>query len=229
MQEPDMPRTSVPIVVPDVSAFARSLGRHLHERHRDRLEPPSHVELLNLVAQAIGHRNFQALKAAPPLVGAVPGAATADEALPPPVPAGNAGKALSDNARKALGHFDRQGRLMRWPVKFSVQQLVMWVLWSRFDAKRVYTEREVNAVLKRANLFFDHVTLRRELINHRLMSRRADCSEYRKLPARPNDEVRALLAALRARVREAPVAAAATAQSATSAPRRAPPIQETIS
>ena len=106
---------------------------------------------------------------------------------------------MSDNARKALAQFDDVGRLKRWPTKYSVQRLAMWVLWTRFDAKRLYTEREVNAVLKAANAFDDHVTLRRELVNHRLLTRKPDCSEYRKLPARPDDETRALLHAWRAR------------------------------
>jgi hypothetical protein len=75
----------------------------------------------------------------------------------------------------------------------------MWLLWTRFEGRRVYSEREVNAVLKAANAFGDHVTLRRELINHRLMSRKSDCSEYRKVSARPDDEVKALLAAWRSR------------------------------
>ncbi|MBL8363186.1 MAG: DUF2087 domain-containing protein [Rubrivivax sp.] len=209
-----MPSPALPLAVPDVSAFARSLGRSLHERHRDRLDPPSHVELLNLIARAAGHRNFQALRAAPPpvLEPPAPDDGYAD-ALDPPDGGDDAPAApLSENARKALGHFDRHGRLMRWPVKFSVQKLAMWVLWTRFDAKRTYTEAEVNAVLKRANLFFDHVTLRRELINHQLMARKSDCSEYRKLPARPDDEARALLTAWRARVR-----ATAQSQSLTSA------------
>ena len=69
--------------------------------------------------------------------------------------------------------------------------------------ERLYTEKEVNAVLKDANTFGDHVTLRRELINHRLMARKSDCSEYRKLAARPDDETRALLAAWRSRARGA--------------------------
>ena len=30
--------------------------------------------------------------------------------------------------------------------KYSVQRLAMWVLWTQFDGKRVYTEREVNEV-----------------------------------------------------------------------------------
>ena len=41
--------------------------------------------------------------------------------------------------------------------------------------------------------FGDPVTLRRELVNHQLLTRKSDCSEYRKLPARPDDETRALL------------------------------------
>ena len=90
---------------------------------------------------------------------------------------------------------------MRWPHKFSVQRLAMWVLWTHFDAKRVYTEREVNEILKLWNTWGDHVTLRRELINHQLLTRKSDCSEYRKLPARPDDEVRWLLRAWRERAR----------------------------
>ncbi len=180
------------IHVADVSAFARSLGQALQERHAARPAPPGQVELLNLIARAQGQRNWQALRQALRL--APPAPATAQPAAAAP---------LSDNARKALAQFDSQGRLMRWPVKFSVQKLVMWVLWTRFDAKRSYTEREVNAVLKAANLFSDHVTLRRELINHQLMARKSDCSEYRKLPARPDDEARALLTAWRARSRGA--------------------------
>jgi hypothetical protein len=178
----------------DVSAFARALGQALHLRHADKPTPPGQVEMLNLISRVQGHRNWQALRQA---LRSAPAAAasTAVDAEAAPLP-------LSDNARKALGQFDKKGRLMRWPVKYSVQQLVMWVLWTRFDAKRVYTESEVNAILKAANLFFDHATLRRELINHQLMSRKSDCTDYRKLPARPNDETRALLTAWRARYRD---------------------------
>lgn len=174
-----MTREAIPFAVPDVSLFARALGRSLVDRHAIKPTPPGHVELLNLLARAAGLRNFQSLRAAPAPVAAEPAK-------------------LTDNARKALGMFDAEGRLVRWPVKYSVQRLVVWTLWTRFDAKRVYTERQVNAVLKQAHVFGDHATLRRELINHRLMARKSDCSEYRKLAARPDEETRALLAAWRA-------------------------------
>ncbi len=183
-----MPREAIAFAVPDVSAFARALGKSLAERHARKPAPPSHVELLNMLARAAGQRNIQALRAAP--------AAASVTVAPPRRPAAS-DTPLSANARKALAQFDEQGRLLRWPVKYSVQRLVMWTLWTRFDAKRIYTEKEVNAVLKQANDFGDHVTLRRELINHRLMQRKSDCSEYRKLAARPDDEARALIAAWR--------------------------------
>ena len=186
-----MPRQTVFLELHDSAGFTRALGSALRERHARKPLPPSHVELLNLVARAAGHRNFQALKA---------------HAAQPPVllkkqPPEGLAAPLSLNAKKALQSFDSQGVLTRWPVKFSVQKLAIWALWTLFDGKRSYTEREVNTILKAANGFGDHVTLRRELINHRLMSRTSDCREYRKLPARPDEETRQLLAAWRAQTR----------------------------
>lgn len=186
-----MTREAIPLVVADVAAFARALGRSLEERHATRPEPPGHVELLNLLARAAGRRSWQALRAAASLP---PAAATGEDAPAAP--------ALTPAARKALTQFDARGRLVRWPHKFSVQRLAMWILWTQFDAKRVYTEREVNEIIKLWHTWGDHVTLRRELINHRLLTRKSDGSEYRKLPARPDDEVRWLLRAWRERLRQ---------------------------
>jgi len=184
-----MPREPIPFATADLSAFARALSHALAER--DPATPPSHVEMLNLLARAAGHRNLQAFQAAM----RVPDAplAAEDRTAPP----------LSDHARRALRQFDSRGRLRQWPGRFGVQRLAMWILWTRFEAKRVYTEKEVNAVLKGANAFDDHVTLRRELVNHHLLERKSDCSEYRKLAARPDPEARALLTAWRARQRAA--------------------------
>jgi hypothetical protein len=178
----EMAREATPLVVPDLSTFARSLGRALNTRHAASNEPLGHLHLQNLIARAAGYRNLQALKAA---------------AARMPAPGANA--RLSNSARRTLMQFDRDGRLLRWPTKFSVQRLAMWLLWTRFEGRRVYTEREVNEILKAANAFGDHVTLRRELVNHHLLTRKSDCSEYRKVSARPDEEVRALLSAWRSR------------------------------
>ncbi len=205
-------RPALPLQLADLSGFARALGRSLAERHTRKPTPPGHLELLNLIARAAGHRNLQALQAAALSAPAVPAPAAqpAPESAPAP-----ASPPLSANARKTLQQFDEQGRLLRWPTKFTVQRLAMWVLWTRFEAKRSYTEREVNAILRQANAFGDHVTLRRELIDHRLMTRKSDCTDYRKVAARPDDEARALLTAYRAGVISAPRRRPAPAVAAT--------------
>ncbi|MEO6410052.1 MAG: DUF2087 domain-containing protein [Burkholderiaceae bacterium] len=175
-----MSRIATPLVVADLSLFARSLAGGLLSHQESKQKLPGHVELQNLLARAAGHRNLQALKAATRPAEAAPAA------LP-----------LSDNARRTLMQFDAEGRLVRWPAKFTIQRMAMWPLWTRFESKRVYSEREVNAILRDANTFGDHATLRRELVDHGLLTRKSDCSEYRKLPARPDDEVRAMLSAWR--------------------------------
>ena len=209
-----MTRTVVPYAAPDISALARLLERSLADHQITHGRLPGHVEMMNLLARGAGKRNLQQLQAeaaAAPLPAAA-SASTAsadfwfdapellDPATTPNLEA--AAPRLSERAAKALKCFDSSGRLTRWPPKLSQQRLAMWVLWTQFDGKRVYTEREVNEVIKRWHTWGDHVTLRRELINHRLMSRKSDCSEYRKLPARPDDEARWLLRAWRERLRQ---------------------------
>lgn len=179
-----MSRTAFSMTVPDVAAFARALAAALQLRHSQGQPLPGHVTWLNLIARAVGVRNVQTLRALPRL------RPSAEEAAAPPP--------LSEHARKALALFDTRGRLTQWPAKRSVQQLCMWVLWLRFERDRPYTEAEVNAVLKAAHTFGDHATLRRELINDRLLARTDDCREYRKLPRRASDEARALMQAWRA-------------------------------
>lgn len=186
-----MTRSVISLNVPDLSGFARQLRRMLAEYLAEHPELPGHQTLLNHIARAAGHRNLQALQAHAPRVPAA-------SVRPPEAPA------LSAAATKALGSFDRWGRMSRWPHKHSVQRLALWVMWMQFESRRVYTEREVNAVLKAWHTWGDHVTLRRELINDHLLTRKSDGSQYRKLPARPSDEARSLMAAWRARLDEAP-------------------------
>jgi hypothetical protein len=199
-----MTRTALPYSAPDLSALARLLERALLDHQITHGRLPGHVEMMNLLARGAGHRNLQAMQS-----GAAPATPTATDAWfdAPDIPNAPAeqkadASPLSTHAKKALEHFDDAGRLERWPLKLSVQRLAMWVLWTRLDARRVYTEAQVNQVLKAWHLFGDHATLRRELINHKLLARKSDCSEYRKLSMEPDDEVRALLQALRSPARQ---------------------------
>lgn len=211
-------RSLTPLHADDLSGFTKRLRTELAAHLAREPGVPSHVQLLNMLARAAGHRNVQALKASPAQAPAGrPGAAAATVAPLEPLPATDAGPravaaalpsasdaaspatALSPTAQKALSQFDSWGRLQRWPTRFSVQRLAMWGLWLRFDGARTYTEREVNEILKAWVTYGDHVTPRRELVEMGLLGRKPDCSSYWKEPRRPEDEVRALLQALRLR------------------------------
>jgi hypothetical protein len=186
-------RALLPLHCADLSSFTKALRRDLGEHLQAHPgSVPSHVQLLNMLARAAGHRNVQALKAQAVALPPAP-------AQPAPAAAPPADAQLSAHAAKALTQFDDHGRLARWPYKFSVQRLAMWGLWLRFDSGRTYTEREVNDILKAWTIYGDHVTPRRELVEMKLLGRKSDCSAYWKEPQRPSDEVRALLKALRAR------------------------------
>lgn len=175
-----MPRESLPLVVDDLSTFAKSLRAQLLKLESP--QPPGHQTLLNMLARAAGHRNLQTLMARPPSPSRRPAEPPAE---------------VSEIVRRTLRLFDDQGRLTRLPVKRSVQLMALWGLWMRFDAKRHYREREVNQILNCWHTFGDHCTLRRDLVTQNLMARTADSSVYNKLPARPGADAMALMRALR--------------------------------
>lgn len=185
-----MTRELTPLVAADLSAFTKQLRAHLAARLDGGAGLPGHVEMLNLVARAAGHRNVQALKAA----AAKPVAPAAAHRWHGPKHPG-----LSAAADRTLRVFDAQGRLLRWPPKRAEQVLALWCLWMAFDGKRRYTEREVNEVINRHHAFGDHCLLRRELVEARLLARTPGGEQYRKVAARPDEETAALLRALRAR------------------------------
>ncbi|MBK6295613.1 MAG: DUF2087 domain-containing protein [Rhodoferax sp.] len=193
-----MTRLLVPLTTPDVSAFTKTLKSFLDERHAAGKPLPSHVELLNLLARAAGLRNFATLKAS--ALTAAPRVAPASPAAVPGESAINL-STLSATVRKALLQFDESGRLVRLPNKLSVPQMAMWALWTQFAARRKYTEKEVNAILNAHHTFGDQATLRRELINMKLLGRKSDCNEYWKEPHRPTPEVQAFLQSWRAGLR----------------------------
>jgi hypothetical protein len=103
-------------------------------------------------------------------------APAAEPAAAPPAP----GKPAS-TANRLLRHFDEQGRLMRWPGKFSEQLPCLWTVWARIPARQDMSEREVNDFIKLGESFGDHVLLRRELVNYQLVQRTLDGRVYRRV------------------------------------------------
>jgi hypothetical protein len=173
-----MSRIALPLQISDLSDFARSLRKQLAELP----DPPGHVEMLNLLSRSAGFRNFQHFKSAfearVRLETPVEAAAPIDHAL----------------VERAARMFDEQGRLLRWPTSRHLQDLCLWVLWSRLASRTSYSEKQISELIKRWHAFGDHALLRRALIGWHLVQRTPDGSEYRRIEQKPPAELSPLLA-----------------------------------
>ncbi len=78
------------------------------------------------------------------------------------------------------GFLDRDLKFKSWPSrKHRDKQLAaLKYLASKFEIKRVYSEKEVNEILNRHHTFGDPAMLRRELFMKKLLDRTPDGSRY---------------------------------------------------
>lgn len=83
---------------------------------------------------------------------------------------------------------DAQGRLTGFPAKRKMRMYALLYLAMRFEADRVYTERDVNELLQLWHTFGDPATLRREMFDAHFLDRSPDGREYRLSPDRPTPE-----------------------------------------
>jgi hypothetical protein len=175
-----MSRIALPLQIADLSDFAKSLRKQLAEMP----DPPGHVEMLNLLSRSAGFRNYQhfksALEARQRMATPVEAAAPIDHAL----------------VERAARMFDAHGRLQRWPTSRHLQDLCLWVLWSRLASRTNFNEKQISELIKRWHTFGDHALLRRALIAWQLVQRTPDGSEYRRIEQKPPAELRPLLARL---------------------------------
>ncbi|WP_454915617.1 DUF2087 domain-containing protein [Xanthobacter sediminis] len=173
-----MSRPVFALAADDISAFARALRGQLAAC--DHL--PSHLELLNMLARAGGHRNFQHFRA---VAEGAAAPATPPQIAPEPVD--------EKRVERVVRLFDPQGRLTRWPGKASWRTLCLWTLWSTLPAGETLTERAVNDHLNARHLFTDHALLRREMCDRGLVWRTADGRAYRRIEQRPPAEAHAVI------------------------------------
>jgi hypothetical protein len=173
---------------PDVSALAMSLRGQLEGRQT----PPGHVEMLNMLARAVGRRNFQHLRADAKAQAALE---AAPHVGPDPAPADH------QLVMRAARYFDAQGRLAQWPARTSLQILCLWGLWHQLPSGVEMTEQQISVRLAALNGFGDHATLRRVLCNAGLVWRTDDCRQYRRVEQEPTPEGRALIRHLKGRGR----------------------------
>ncbi|MEQ6377318.1 DUF2087 domain-containing protein [Bacillaceae bacterium S4-13-58] len=85
----------------------------------------------------------------------------------------------SSEKEKVLNTYFKQGldgALESFPSKEKRKIIILQHIIRKFDKNRIYTEPEVNGVLKK--IFADFATLRRYLIEYGFMDRSKDCSQY---------------------------------------------------
>ncbi len=87
----------------------------------------------------------------------------------------------TDFERQVLQHFFRNGKLQEIPTRHSKQLVVLRRLAQEFAFGTLYTEKQVNEILKRFHP--DCATLRRYLVDNRLMTR--ENSVYWRLEPKP--------------------------------------------
>ncbi|WP_243366693.1 DUF2087 domain-containing protein [Fundidesulfovibrio soli] len=178
-----MSRIPMPFHAEDIGACARSLRSQLQQAETT----PSHLELMNMLARAAGFRNFQHYRA-----NCVARLRLAQPVFQPEEPAVDYVR-----VRRMSRYFDAQGRLIRWPGKFSHREPCLWVIWSRLTPGAVLNEAGINEALAALHLFEDHALLRRQLCDLRMVERSRDCREYRRIERRPSPEALELIRQVR--------------------------------
>jgi len=174
-----MTKQLIPFATNDISALSRTLREQLAQLEH----APSHVEMLNILARAGGHKNFQHLRA------------DAERQQAPQTPAL---PTLSERVEKVIRHFDAQGVMQRWPGKTNHQDLCLWAIWARIPAAEDFSEREINGFIIAAHSFGDHALLRRSLVDAHMLGRTPGGRSYTRIEKQPDADAIALLAALRA-------------------------------
>jgi hypothetical protein len=172
-----MSRPAIPFSADDISALARSLRAKLALCEHT----PGHVELLNMLVRSTGHRNFQSYRAQ------LAARRRLEQAKPAPP--------VVDHVRvlKLTRYFDPQGRLASWPARTGLQQICLWVLWSKLPPRQTLTEDQLNRHIRANHAFGDHALLRRELCDQGLVARTPDGRQYSRIEREPSPEALALI------------------------------------
>lgn len=84
-----------------------------------------------------------------------------------------------EDKQKILANYfkdGRDGKLEVFPSKEKRKLIVLENIVSRFEVNTVYSEKEINEILK--PIYTDFAIIRRSLIDYGFMERNQDCTEY---------------------------------------------------
>ncbi|MBN2557680.1 MAG: DUF2087 domain-containing protein [Clostridia bacterium] len=89
-----------------------------------------------------------------------------------------------DFLKELKSFMDSQGRLKQFPRKQKPREIALAYLAEGFEYGRIYSEKEVNAILNLRHTFNDSCMLRRELFERGYLGRTRNGAEYWLLNAR---------------------------------------------
>ena len=75
-------------------------------------------------------------------------------------------------------YLDNDNKIRVWPKRKEDKKIVVEYLASKFEAEKVYSEKEVNEIILFWHTFNDHTLLRRELVEQKYLNRTPDCKAY---------------------------------------------------
>jgi hypothetical protein len=76
------------------------------------------------------------------------------------------------------GLVDCERRVKRWPKKSADKKLILEYIQSKFELYIKYSEKEVNEIILKWQLFDDYALIRREMYENCLINRTNDCRKY---------------------------------------------------
>lgn len=82
--------------------------------------------------------------------------------------------------KKMAGYYDEEGRLTQYPSKKPMRELALNKIAAGFEKNRIYTEKEVNEIIRQHIAFSDVELIRREMFQMKLLGRLRDGSQYWK-------------------------------------------------
>ena len=85
---------------------------------------------------------------------------------------------MEEKISELLPFLNERGQLTALPAKHKKKLMALWYLADKIDMDCEYSEPEINSLINSLHTFGDQATLRRELINKRLLFRSTDCSRY---------------------------------------------------
>ncbi len=85
-------------------------------------------------------------------------------------------KYSKEEQEKVFNNFIKEGKMRVFPSKERKKYIILSYFIKLFESDVVYTEKQVNEIIK--NVYADFATIRRYLVDYKILSRTNDCKHY---------------------------------------------------